>query len=190
MVRLLLTSVVSYLTLLSIVYCLLSIVYCLLSIVYWYIICRGKKFKGQIFSIDTPSPKGYGKLRSRKFSAEEQEQALMSSSGSDVFVPTETEVLIISGPRERDLKKVKKLSEKFGEGTLIILINARLNAMRKDVVEANEELEDSKEKRMSNVVKSLQDSFENVFTYGPPVLRDREKKTVTGKAIEDKNILL
>ena len=54
----------------------------------------GGKFKGQTLSIDVPAPKGYGKLRSRRFTAQEQEAALMASDG--IFVPDETEVLIIA----------------------------------------------------------------------------------------------
>ena len=41
----------------------------------------GATFRGKVLSIDAPDAKGYGKLRSRKFSAIEQEQALLGSDG-------------------------------------------------------------------------------------------------------------
>jgi hypothetical protein len=80
-------------------------------------------FRGQVVSVDTPGSKGYGKLRSRKFSLAEQEQALMA--GNEIYIPDKTEVLIIPGPRIRDIKKLQKLSVKLGNDVLMLLINVQ-----------------------------------------------------------------
>lgn len=139
----------------------------------------GSKFKGQVLSIDVPAPKGYGKLRSRRFSAQEQEAALMASDG--IFVPEETEVLIIAGPRAKDLKKIKKISEKFGDGTLIILLNGRTRAMVDSTANRNSistatggedvNVDDiSEDAQTVSLTDWIESTFENAFNYAPPVL--------------------
>ena len=72
----------------------------------------GVVFRGDVLCIDAPNKdaKGYGKLRSRKFTAQEQEQALMASDG--IYVPDGTEVLIFTAPRPKDWKKIRKISDK------------------------------------------------------------------------------
>ena len=62
----------------------------------------GALFRGQVLSIDVPDAQGYGKLRSRRFSAAEQQQALLATDG--VYVPEGTEVLLVAGLRQKDLK--------------------------------------------------------------------------------------
>ena len=82
-------------------------------------------YRGKIVSMDaSSSSQGYGKLRSRKFSAMEQEQALLANQDG-VYIPTGTEVLIVVGPRAKDIKKVKAISAQLTAATLIILLNSR-----------------------------------------------------------------
>ena len=50
----------------------------------------GALFRGPVLSIEAPDAQGYGKLRSRRFSAAEQQQALLATDG--VYVPEDTEV--------------------------------------------------------------------------------------------------
>lgn len=112
-------------------------------------------FRGKVLSIDVPSPKGYSNLRSRRFSAEQQEQALLATDG--IYVPDGTEVLIVAGPRAKDMRKIRSMHEALGYGTLIILLNARLSAMRSTVANA------------TDVSVDLAAAFENAFHYAPPV---------------------
>lgn len=112
-------------------------------------------FRGQILSTDTPSGKGYGKLRSRRFSAQEQEQALMSSDG--IYVPDGTEVLLVSGPRPKDFKKLLQIHEKLGDDTLIILVNGRLDT----VLSTGSTLEQES-------AASMRQKFLPIFHYAPP----------------------
>jgi len=135
----------------------------------------GKQFKGQTLSLDVKPAKGYGNLRSRKFSAEEQEQALLASDG--IYVPEETEVLIVAGPRTKDVRRIIKLHEKFGDGTLIILLNARLDTM----------IAQSPDGPAGDVA----DVFENVFSYAPPsVGAPDEINNDDGATTEERDILL
>jgi hypothetical protein len=119
----------------------------------------GSKFSGKVLSIDVKPSKGMGKLRSRKFSAEEQEAALLGTDG--VYVPDETELLLIVGPRMKDYKKIKKLHGKFGDGTLFILINPYLDA----AVQLTKSLDDE----TKETIEWIDQTFTNVFTYKPPV---------------------
>ena len=50
----------------------------------------GALFRGPILSVEVPEAQGFGKLRSRRFSAAEQQQALLATDG--VYVPDDTEV--------------------------------------------------------------------------------------------------
>lgn len=114
-----------------------------------------KSFRGKVLSIDVPSPKGYSNLRSRRFSAEQQEQALLATDG--IYVPDGTEVLIVAGPRAKDMRKIRNMHEALGYGTLIILLNARLRAIQSTVGSA------------TDVSVDLAATFENAFHYAPPV---------------------
>lgn len=118
---------------------------------------------GKVLSIDSPGAVGFGKLRSRKFSAIEQEQALFSSDG--IYVPSETEVLIIAGPRSKDITKVMKISQKLTDATLIILLNARASAL--SVLSSEQSTDDTKP---GSFVDWVDSNYVNVFHYAPPVL--------------------
>ena len=117
-----------------------------------------KGFSGQCLSIDSAgkSAKGFSNLRSRRFTAEEQEAALLGSDG--VYVPDDTELLIIPGPRAKDFKKIKRVHEKLGDGTLIILLNARVDAV---------EMLSGKEESDLDWVRR---DFKPVFFYCPPIV--------------------
>lgn len=128
----------------------------------------GVLFRGQVLSIDAPDAQGYGKLRSRRFSAQEQEQALLASDG--IYVPDGTEVLIVAGPRTKDLKKLRKIHDKLGEDTLIVLVNARLGAQ--ETLQTN---------AVASEVEALRSVFTPVFHYAPPVV---------DKAAGDRELLL
>jgi hypothetical protein len=132
----------------------------------------GGAFRGQCLSIDGggKGTKGFSNLRSRRFTAEEQEAALLGSDG--VYVPDGTEVLVVVGPRAKDFKKIKKMHEKLGEGTLIILLNARVDAV--ELLAGKEEGE----------LAWLREAFTPVFTYAPPVLVNAQ-----GEAEEQPNML-
>jgi hypothetical protein len=114
-----------------------------------------------------PETDRYGKLRSRKFTAQEQEQALFSSDG--IYVPQGTEVIIIAGPRPRDWKKIRKVDEKFGDDTLILIVNGRT-----DIV---------KDKMKEEDITWVKDTFKPVFHYAPPPIVD-------SKSISNRDILL
>jgi len=109
-------------------------------------------FRGTVLSIDAPDAKGYGKLRSRKFTALEQEQALMATDG--VYIPPGTEIVIIAAPRPKDWKKVRLIHEKFGDDTLILLINTRADIL--------------KDKMKPEDVEWLDNTFTWVYHYAPP----------------------
>jgi hypothetical protein len=121
-------------------------------------------FRGQVLSIDAPdaSSGGYGKLRSRRFSALEQEQALMATDG--IYVPDGTEVVLIVGPRQKDLKKIRKLHERLGEDALIVLINARLSLIDQLVSGTGTSSTTSTE---ATTIRGL---FTSVFHYAPPAI--------------------
>lgn len=118
-------------------------------------------FRGTVLSIDAPDAKGYGKLRSRKFTALEQEQALMATNG--VYVPDGTEVIIIAGPRPKDWKKIRTLHEKFGDDTLILVINTRADIL--------------KEKMKPEDIEWLDQTFKWVYHYAPPPILDSNDLT-------------
>ena len=122
-----------------------------------------KGFSGQCISIDSAgkSAKGFSNLRSRRFTAEEQEAALLGSDG--IYVPDETEVLIIPGPRAKDFKKIKKLHEKFGEGTLIILLNSRVDAVEILAGDGDD-----------GGLNWVREGFHPVFSYCPPVIINQQ----------------
>lgn len=120
------------------------------------------QFRGTVVSIDTPGQKGYGKLRSRKFSLAEQEQALLSSDG--IYVPDNTELLVLAGPRARDWKKIRKLHEKLGDATLIISVNAKA-----DVAAGKDELKDGDREFFYN-------TFEPIMHYAPPPLLEATER--------------
>jgi hypothetical protein len=62
--------------------------------------------------MDPPKIKGMSKLRSRRFTAEEQKQALLSGDGA-FYLPEKAEVVIVAGPRARDFKKLRKVLASF-----------------------------------------------------------------------------
>ena len=130
----------------------------------------GSKFKGGVLAIDVSPPKGYGKLQSRRFSIKEQEQALLASNDG-VYVPAGTEVLIVAGPRPKDLKKVLKLHEKFGDGTLLILLNARLSTLLLGVNDSAGSNTGKEHNRWVPYAERCAQIFENVFHYAPPVMQ-------------------
>jgi len=138
---------------------------------------------GKVLSIDTPGAGGYGKLRSRKFSAMEQEQALFGSDG--IYVPSETEVLIIAGPRSKDVTKVMKISQKLTDATLIILLNARaaaqtaLSSSSSSSIQSTSNSDNDDNKQSTSFVDWVNTNYVNVFHYAPPVLL-----TTTGSASE------
>jgi hypothetical protein len=139
----------------------------------------GAAFRGQCLSIDSAGKgaKGMGKLRSRKFTAEEQEAALLGTDG--IYVPDGTEVLIIAGPRAKDFKKIKKIHDKLGEGCVIILLNSRVD----NVNALNSDKKDEEDKKYD--VDFVYQDFVNVFTYCPPVLLDKEDLNKIEKTKKD-----
>lgn len=132
------------------------------------------KFKGKLFSSEPPvQKKGMGKLQSRRFSLQEQEQALLGTDG--IYVPEGTEVLIITGPRAKDFRRIAKLNEKLGPETLIILLNARLAGVK--VLGDNKRMvEDAATDGLSKVAEELESIFENVYNYSPPFLKKESKR--------------
>lgn len=88
-----------------------------------------RTFKGACLSMEAGKDKaGYGKLRSRRFSAEEQEAVLMGNDG--VYIPDGVEVLIVAGPRAKDYKHIKRACERLGDGVCIIVLNGRIDAVK------------------------------------------------------------
>lgn len=119
-------------------------------------------------SIDTPEAKGYGKLRSRRFSAQEQEQALLGSDG--VYIPNGTNLLVICGPRAKDMKKIRNIHERTGEETLIILLNARIgsySSMKSDV-----KISDLLPSDANELESWFGQTFSNAFNYAPPISKN------------------
>jgi hypothetical protein len=133
----------------------------------------GRGFRGQCLSIDSAgkSAKGFSNLRSRRFTAEEQEAALMGSDG--IYVPDGTEVLIIVGPRAKDFSsgKLRKIHEKLGEDTLVILLNARVDAM--DILLNSEKKSDDDS---SSRLDWVRESFKPVFFYTSPCIVNSQGK--------------
>ena len=115
-------------------------------------------FRGLVTSLDTPSKsaKGYSKLRSRRFTAEEQEAVLLGSDG--VYVPDGTEVLILAGARIKDFKKIERMSERQGQETAILMLNGRHDAVKASSTTPSEG------------ASSYEQNFINVFNYCSPVI--------------------
>jgi Domain of unknown function (DUF1995) len=132
----------------------------------------GVTFRGTILSIELPdtSTQKYSKLRSRRFSALEQEQALLSTDG--IYLPENTEVVLVIGPRAKDLDKIINIHEKLGDDALLILINGRLSAQTAPKTTSGTS-------SSSSDVDALKEIFTPVFYYAPPAIND--------KAINDAN---
>jgi len=128
-------------------------------------IAWGQSFKGQVLSFDAPtkSAKGYSKLRSRRFTPEEQEAVLMASDG--VYVPEGCEVLLIAGPRAKDYKSMRKISERQGDGLCIVNINGRAEAVRGLGQQGEDE-----DPVSSSSLAWYDAQFTPVFHYCPPAL--------------------
>jgi Domain of unknown function (DUF1995) len=143
-------------------------------------------FKGQVLSIDAPKAQGYGKLRSRRFTLQEQEQALMATDG--IYVPEGTELLIIAGPRQKDMKKIRKIHERLGMDCLIILLNARAAATSASLpgnLNKNADGSASANSEESSSEVWIDNTFVNVFNYSPPYLASEATKgTATTLAAE------
>lgn len=79
-------------------------------------------------------------------------------------------MLILVGAKAKDLKKVKKISEKLGKDTLIILLNGRATASK--TINKNTE----KNKEDEDKYDWISTEFESVFNYAPPIssIVDRE----------------
>jgi hypothetical protein len=105
----------------------------------------GALFRGKVLSIDVPlTAAGATNLRSRRFTFEQQQQALLSSGNErDIYVPEGTDVLIIAGPRQKDISKIQRLSAKLTDSTLIVLLNSRAAAHSKSLA-AEASAQDSK----------------------------------------------
>lgn len=134
-----------------------------------------QSFKGQCLSMDAPtkSAKGYGKLRSRRFSAEEQEAVLLGDDG--IYIPEGCEVVIIAGPRAKDFKAIRKMSDKLGEGVCIIALNGRFETVKATTDKSGvEESEDGK-------YDWYEKTFVNVFHYAPPALPSAESTSAAAK---------
>jgi hypothetical protein len=126
-------------------------------------------FKGQVLSLEASSKpaKGYSKLRSRRFTAEEQEAVLLSSDG--VYIPDGCEVLIVAGPRAKDYKQLRKIClERLTDETCVINLNGRFEAVR-----ASEGGPRGAEGAEEDKHKWYEDTFQNVFHYSPPALSDK-----------------
>jgi len=150
-------------------------------------------YRGQCLSIDVDkTKKGYGKLRSRRFSAQEQESALMATDG--IYVPEGTELLIIAGPRVKDYRKIRKISEKLGEGTCIILLNGRAdaaNALSSSTEEAAAEESQDDEGKNSSPSEWLTENYVSVFNYAPPALgKETVAKMAAAGFKEERDLLL
>lgn len=126
-------------------------------------------FKGQVLSLEASSKpaKGYSKLRSRRFTAEEQEAVLLSSDG--VYIPDGCEVLVVVGPRAKDYKQLRKICvERLTDETCVINLNGRFEAVR-----ASEGGLRGAEGAEEDKLKWYKDTFQNVFHYSPPALSDK-----------------
>lgn len=144
----------------------------------------GRQFKGQVLAMDVKKSKGMGNLRSRRFSQQEQEAALLGDdSTGGVYVPDGTEVLVVVGPRGKDLKRVVRLHERFGEGTLIILLNARLAAAGADFLSESKSGDSDEEPQLTGTAAAataLARVFVNAFHYAPPAVQE---KSLSGKEL-------
>lgn len=135
----------------------------------------GSTFKGQVFSIDAPAGgKSSGNLYSKRKSPQEQEQALLGSDG--VYIPEGTQLIIVAGPRAKDIKKLKKIHERLGEETLIIFINARAS-----IAAASTSAKRSASATIDSDVESDNDdwvtgAFTPVFHYAPPLINVAESE--------------
>ena len=89
-----------------------------------------------------------------------QEQALLGSDGG-IYIPDDTELVIVCGPRAKDIKKLKKLHEKLGEGSCIILINSRASVEAAAAEATEKGAEDA---------HWVSEAFTPVFHYAPPQL--------------------
>jgi len=143
------------------------------------------QFRGQCLSFESPtkSAKGFSKLRSRRFTAEEQEAVLMGSDG--VYVPDGCEVLILAGPRAKDYKALKKLGDKLGQGTAMINLNGRFESVKQQGAGGSEG-------GLAAAIEWYDDEFTNVFNYCPPALsKPASASTSTSTSTEaDKRELL
>jgi hypothetical protein len=128
----------------------------------------GPTFRGKVLSIDSPKTKGATNLMSRKYSIEEQEAALLGSDG--IYVPDGTEVLVIAGPRAKDWKKIRRITDKLTDETLIVLLNSRATAASL----ASTKLRGDDDSEMT-VGQWISDNYEPVFHYAPPVLPEKVK---------------
>lgn len=163
---------------------------------------KGALYRGKVLSIDSPAPKGYSKLRSRKFSFEEQQAALLGSDG--VYIPEDTEVLIIAGPRTKDYNKIKKITNKLTDATLIILLNARAATAAADGEEVSTSLDDKPSTATEVVVqpnnnimnattsipnanfyKWVNENYVSVYNYAPPILPLSDTKTQSNPSLID-----
>lgn len=128
----------------------------------------GSTFKGQVFSIDTPSgSKGMGNLYSKRISPQEKEQALLGTDG--VYIPEGTQLIIVAGPRAKDIKKLKKIHERLGEDTLIIFINARASIAAVSTGARKNAVTDSDAAEVENG-DWVTEAFTPVFHYAPPIV--------------------
>ena len=147
----------------------------------------GSSFKGQIFSIDTPSAsKGMANLYSKRISPQEQEQALLGTDG--VYIPEGTQIIIVAGPRPKDIKKLKKIHDRLGQDTLIVFINARasiaaVSTNSKKSAEAESELE-------AENLDWVTGAFTTVFHYAPPLITSVSSDSATTEASLKRELLL
>ena len=121
----------------------------------------GASFRGQCYAVDSTggasSSKAFGSnLYSKRASKQEIEQQLLSSDG--IYIPDGTELVIVAGPRPKDMKKLQKMHERLGESTCVILVNARAAA------------EAAAAKADDNGGDWVSAAFTSVFHYAPPLL--------------------
>lgn len=126
-----------------------------------------RTFKGACLSMEAGKDKaGYGKLRSRRFSAEEQEAVLMGTDG--VYIPDGVEVLIVAGPRAKDLKHIQRASERLGDGVCIIVLNGRIDAVKAASRKTQAQESEGSEGKEEGKLDWFDETFVNVFHYAPP----------------------
>ena len=125
----------------------------------------GSTFKGQVFSIDSQSGgRGAGDLYSKRRSAQEQEQSLLGTDG--IYIPEGTQLVIIAGPRAKDIRKIRKIHERLGEETLIIIINGRASIAAASTRTKTTAAADSETE--TDHLDWLTQFFTPVFHYAPP----------------------
>jgi hypothetical protein len=131
----------------------------------------GPTFRGQCYGIDGGGPaasKAFGSnLYSKRASKHEIEQQLLSSGG--LYIPAGTELVIVAGPRAKDIKKLQKMHEQLGEATCVILVNARA-AVEAAVAKADDGSGDW-----------VSAAFTNVFHYAPPLLPPATSSTAPAR---------